>query len=274
MRIIDKTIITSLQGHSSPIPVIKYYTKNNNEEYLLSCDESKLVIIWDIQNYYNKKYTIQTNYSDIIADSLLLFNIFNNDYILLSNTGSNEFSKLYYFKQNTPFIRNINGTNQNPSYFIIPWLYNNKYYIIDCGDSVISINNMLEDETYANLKFDPESQHYGGYLYNDNYLCVSHYHNKFIRIWDLVNKVIYKQINYDDPGYGYEIIQWNNQYSIVGDDKVSFVIIDIEEGKMVKRIQIKNITSELRGLKKIKLGQLGECLIGSDKEGNISLMGL
>ena len=274
MRIIDKTIITSLQGHSSPIPVIKYYTKNNNEEYLLSCDESKLVIIWDIQNYYNKKYTIQTNYSGIIADSLLLFNIFNNDYILLSNTGSNEFSKLYYFKQNTPFIRNINGTNQNPSYFIIPWLYNNKYYIIDCGDSVISINNMLEDETYANLKFDPESQHYGGYLYNDNYLCVSHYYNKFIRIWDLVNKVIYKQINYDDPGYGYEIIQWNNQYSIVGDDKVSFVIIDIEEGKMVKRIQIKNIVSELRGLKKIKLGQLGECLIGSDKEGNISLMGL
>ena len=274
MRIIDKTIITSLQGHSSPIPVIKYYTKNNNEEYLLSCDESKLVIIWDIQNYYNKKYTIQTNYSGIIADSLLLFNIFNNDYILLSNTGSNEFSKLYYFKQNTPFIRNINGTNQNPSYFIIPRLYNNKYYIIDCGDSVISINNMLEDETYANLKFDPESQHYGGYLYNDNYLCVSHYYNKFIRIWDLVNKVIYKQINYDDPGYGYEIIQWNNQYSIVGDDKVSFVIIDIEEGKMVKRIQIKNIESELRGLKKIKLGQLGECLIGSDKEGNISLMGL
>ena len=235
MRIIDKTIITTLKGHNSPIPVIKYYTKNSNEEYLLSCDESKLLIIWDIQNFYNKKYTIQTNYSNIIADSLLLFNIFNNDYILLSNIGSNEFSKLYYFKENTPFIRNIYGTNQYSSYFIIQWLYKNKYYLIDCGNSIISINNIFEDEIYANLKIDPEGNHFGSYLYNDNYLCVSHYNQKFIRIWDLVNKVIYKQSNYDA---GYEIILWNNQYTIVGNDSLSFVIINIEEGKMVKRINI------------------------------------
>ena len=132
MRIIDKTIITSLEGHSSPIPVIKYYTKNNNEEYLLSCDESKLVIIWDIQNNYNQKYIIKSDYSGTIFDSLLLFNYNNKDYILLSSYNTNEYSKLYEFKDKTPFVKNIYETNKNSTNYMIPWLYNNKYYIIEC----------------------------------------------------------------------------------------------------------------------------------------------
>ena len=50
-------------------------------------------------------------------DSLLLFNIFNKNYILISSDNKNEYSKLYEFKDNTPFIRNIYGTNENYSYF-------------------------------------------------------------------------------------------------------------------------------------------------------------
>ena len=132
MRIKDKTIITTLKGHGTNVIVIRYYLKDNKEEYLLTCDKNKLVIIWDIQNFYNKKYTIQTKYSDNICDALLLFNIFNNDYILLSNYSKDEYSKLYEFK-----------------------------------------------ETYANLTMNPDNgYYYCGYLYNNNYLCVSDYNNK------------------------------------------------------------------------------------------------
>ena len=128
MRIKDKTIINSLKGHNNKTTVIRYYIKDNKEEYILSCDENKLIIKWDIQNNYNKKYNIQGEYSGNIYDALLLFNIFNKNYILISST--NEYSKLYEFKDNTPFIRNIYGTKENYTYFMIPWLYKNKYYII------------------------------------------------------------------------------------------------------------------------------------------------
>ena len=75
---------------------------------------------------------------------------------------------------------------------MIPWLYKNKYYIIECCNEKISINNMFENEIYANLTMDPEGSHYCGYIYKDQYLCVSDDDNKCIRIWDLMNKVIYK----------------------------------------------------------------------------------
>jgi len=111
MRINDKTIIISLKGHNNKTTVIRYYIKDNKEEYILSCDNNKLIIIWDIQNNYNKKYNIQVEYSGNIWDALLLFNIFNKNYILISSSRNNEYSKLYEFKENIPFIRNIYGTN-------------------------------------------------------------------------------------------------------------------------------------------------------------------
>ena len=188
MRIKYKTIINSLKGHNANTIVIRYYSKDNKEEYLLSSDKNKLVIIWDIQNFYNKKYTIQAQYSSDIYDALLLFNVFNKDYILLSNYSSNEYSKLYEFKENTPFVKNIHGTNDHATYFMIPLFYNNKYYLIECSVNKIYINNIFEDENYANLSMDPEGSHYCGYLYNDNFLCVSDYGQKFIRIWDLAKK--------------------------------------------------------------------------------------
>ena len=267
MRIKDKTVINSLKGHNANTIVIRYYSKDNKEEYLLSSDKNKLVIIWDIQNFYNKKYTIQAQYSSDICDALLLFNVFNKDYILLSNYSSNEYSKLYEFKENTPFVKNIHGTNDHATYFMIPWFYNNKYYLIECSDNKIYINNIFEDENYANLSMDPEGSHYCGYLYNDNFLCVSDYSQKFIRIWDLAKKVIYKQINDGtSSGCSYEIIPWNVNYSIYGCDGY-FVIININDGKMVKKIDNSNL-GEIRGIKKIKMGQLGECLICSGSSGN------
>ena len=227
MRIKDKTIITSLKGHNNKTTIIRYYIKDNEKEYILSCDCTKLVIIWDIQNFFNKKYTIQSKYNGYIYDALLLFNVFNNNYILISSTKDIEYNKLYEFKENTKFIKNIYITNEHDTYFMITWLYQNKYYIIDFSNNKISINNLFEDENYAILTMEPEGAHYRGYIFNDNYLCVNDLNHNFIRIWDLVNKVIYKQINYDASG-GYGIIPWNNIYAIVGCPSC-FVIINIEE---------------------------------------------
>ena len=143
---------------------------------------------------------------------------------------------------------------------MIPWLYKYKYDIIECCLYKISINNILEEECYANLNINPEGNHCCGYIYNDNYLCVSDYDNNCIRIWDLVNKIIYKEIKYDGSN-GREIILWNNKYTIVG-SWCCIVIINIEEGKMIKKIKLDNIY--VCGVKKMKINKLGECLIISE----------
>ena len=152
---------------------------------------------------------------------------------------------------------------------MIPWLNKNKYYIIECCNNKISINNMLEDECYANLTMNPDGPHYCGYIYNDNYLCVSDYNNNCIRIWDLVNKIIYKEIEYEGR-YGREIIPWNNKYTILGCYD-GIVIINIEEGK-IRKIEIDNIY--VRGVKKMKINKLGECLIIADSNYNIKLLSI
>ena len=85
---------------------------------------------------------------------------------------------------------------------------------------------------------------------------------KTIRIWDLVNKLIYKQINYDAK-YGYEIIQWKNNYAIVRCQSC-FVIIDIEKSKIVKKVTLYITNNCLFPIREIKISQLGECLICSD----------
>ena len=269
MRIRDKTIITSLKGHSGSIYVIKYYQKENKEEYILSSDNKCLVIIWDIQNYYSKKYSIQST-NGRLFDALLLFNVFNKDYILLPSYETNNFSKLYEFTENTPFIKNIYGTNENDCMCAVPWFYNNKYYIIQSSDDFIIINNLFENENYAKLSMGKSPNQYYSCLYKKNFLCVTSRDAKYVRIWDLVNKVIYKQIDYEALyNGGYEIVHWNDKYSIVGAD-TQIVIMDIEKGeKVIKVVEGKNIV----GVKKIKLNNLGECLITSGYE-NISLFHL
>ena len=271
MTLKDKAIIKSVKGHDTKVLVIRYFTKEEKEEYLLSCDDNKIAIIWDIQNNYNKKYTVKEKYFGSIFDAVLVFNVLHKDCLILSSANSNEYSKLYELKEDnqSKFVKNIYGTNKNNTNYIIPWKYNNKNYIIELCDKKITINNLLEDEIYANLSEDPEGFHYSGYLYNDNYLCVGDGRNNFVRIWDLVKKCVYKQINFDGSN-AYEIVNWNNSYVMIG-CKGCFVVVDIEEGKMTKKVMLDNTSNYCRGLKRIKMIQLGECLIGSDESNNIRL---
>ena len=47
--LLDNKIILSLKGHKNHIRIIRYFiNKNNYNEYLISGDNDKIVIIWDI----------------------------------------------------------------------------------------------------------------------------------------------------------------------------------------------------------------------------------
>ena len=76
LRIKDRKIIHYLKHHKTKVSVIRYFIQNKyNKEYLLSCDESRLVCCWDISTY-DLIDSIYTNYSGYIWDALILFNIF------------------------------------------------------------------------------------------------------------------------------------------------------------------------------------------------------
>ena len=101
--------------------------------------------------------------------------------------------------------------------YLLSWYNkkNNKYYIIQFSYEII-INNLLEDELYSELKQEPETDHFSGFIYykdNNDYLCSSS-DNGYINIWDLYNKNIFKVINTNNCLL-YHIIQRNNKYIIV-----------------------------------------------------------
>ena len=53
-NLINNHLITSLSGHNNKIFTIRYFINNKNKnEYLISADHNKIVIIWDITNNYN-----------------------------------------------------------------------------------------------------------------------------------------------------------------------------------------------------------------------------
>ena len=265
MRLTDNTIVHFLKKHTGKVTVINYYKKNNDNEYLLSCDLNKLVVIWEIQNNFNIKSSIQEEYVGVIWDAHLLLDLNNKDYILLSSGKKEEFIKLYELKDNNCyFIKNIFGTKENSTNYMIPWFYNFKYYVINFYND-ISIHNIFENECYAKLTVE-KSSYFCGFIYNKNYLCANDRTNNLLRIWDLINKNVVKEIKYDGE-LGREIIQWNNTYTIIA-CKYSVIIINLEKGEMISKISIKRC---IGGVKKIFLDRAGECLIVSDFNNTILL---
>lgn len=262
VKIKDKELIKSLKGHDNIVTVIKYYKQNNKKDYILSCDKNKKVIIWDIQNDFEQKYIINEKYIGLIWDALILFDVFNNNYILLSS-GKNECSKLYEFKNNTPLIKQFDQSKNNGTEFIIHWKYENNHYIIECQVNRIFIYNLFEEN--QNFIFNTTGKHRSGLLFRNIFLLTSYNDNNIIRIWDLTKKQLINEIKHNESKNGYDIISWNNEFIIFATD--SRIYIDnIEEAKPVA-----NISKQVIGIKKIKIKGLEECLICSDNSGNIGL---
>ena len=113
-NLINNQLKTSLSGHNNHIRTIRYFINNKNKnEYLISADYNKIVIIWDITNNYNIKYKINTKYGDDIYSCLLIFPHNSDDNYIITSTGNNSgkdedsATKLYSLN-NGNFIKYIN----------------------------------------------------------------------------------------------------------------------------------------------------------------------
>jgi WD40 repeat protein len=277
--LINNEKIKSLPGHKNHIRTIRYFINNKNKnEYLISADDNKIVIIWDITNNYNIKYNINTKYGDDIYSCLLIFPHNSDDNYIITSTfnksGKDEDSatKLYSLN-NGNFIKYINNTNNNAIYYLLSWYNkrNNKYYIIQFSYKKIIINNLLEDELYSELINEPEDNHFSGFIYykdNNDYLCSSS-SNGYINIWDLYNKKIYKTINTNGCKLAH-IIEWNKKYIIVADyNNKSFKIIDIDDESIYNIIT--DHKDRLKCVKKVNHPKFGESLLSAAEDKTIKL---
>ena len=268
-RIIDKQLIFYLKGHETKVSVIKYFIKNNNYEYLLSCDENKVVICWSLETY-NMQFKINTNIKGYIWDATVLFNISINkfDFCIIPSNSDEECSRIYDFNSNNKLLGVMRQTVTNKTNYLIPWCYNNNYYLIECCNSKISINNILKSENYANLEKSPEGMHCCGYIYKNIFLCVTDYNNNFLRIWNLVSKSVAKEISFEGS-LCYGITPWNDDFSIITTSE-GLLVLDINKGLLAKKITNKKINS-LCGIQKINSDDYGECIICSNQFGVIAL---
>ena len=281
-QLLYNKLVLSLYGHTNNVTSIRYFFNNKSyDEYLISADSDKIVIIWDITKNYEMKYKINTFYSKhgLIYSCLLVFpNNQNDDYIITSIDSCEHFdnektSTKIYSLNNGEFIKDIKNTSDVDIYYLLSW-YNKidkNFYIIQLGNRKIIISNLLNDELYS-LSHEPEHCHNHGLIYskdNTDYLC-STSANGYINIWDLYKKSLFKCF-YIKNSYLMTIIEWNYKYIIVADYRNNgYKIIDKEKGKVIS--DIKNIHNEgVICIKKIFHPNYGESLFTSAREDTIKL---
>ena len=170
------------------------------------------------------------------------------------------------------FVKNILNRKLNQIKYLLLWQNkkNNKYYIIQVCNYKVLINNLMEDEIYAQLTSENEGKHNSAFLYSikdNDYLCCSS-NIGYIDIWDLYNKKLYNVIN-TNKCVLMHIIEWNNKYSIVADMlNNSFKIVDLEKFENILDIgEHKNV----RCVKKIYHPKFGESLLTAGKDNSIKL---
>ena len=265
MNIVERKIIKSLSGHYRMTSVIKYYFNKIEEEYILSCDINSKAIIWDVAKDFEIKYIFRMRDIGLIKDAVLLFDIYKKNYLVISRYNKQEYTKLYELSDNTPCIKEIYKTKKNITNQIIPWIYNNKYYIIELCCGYISIKNILEKESYTDLNIEDDDVYLSGFIYKDNQLITNISNKKQVLFLDLIIKNKIKIISYQKSGYS--LCYWNEKYSIIIGN--SLQIINMEKKEVVKDNDIKR---NFYAFKKIKCPLLGEALIVTDDRKSLDLL--
>ena len=225
----------SLEGHKSPIIMVKnFYDKNNDQNFLMTSDNNYLVIIWKIINEKSViiKKTITTKYNYEIFCGLILFNPKN--IFILSSNDTNVCSIEYDFISGE-FKRNIYGTENNKTYYILEY---NDFIIELCNDKIGFYNLLEEKDIYEINNEETKGRNNHGCIIKD-LLFVSNYSYGKIIVVDLINKNIKNIINTKSNDNIYSLIQWNCNYIIISDIKNNSInIIDIKQMKIINCIKV------------------------------------
>ena len=278
------SLVASLKGHKNEIFSIRYFINEvTKDEYIISSDIEKNVIVWNIHDNFKKEFNCKIDYSySCHIYSCIITNIQQFNYVITSsyaNSSNKKDAKMdctkMYSLMNKDFIKNIYNTESNCTRYMLSW-YNDSdenTYIIELCDSKISINNLLKQKNYCIFKSEFSNEEYlTGFLYNkdeNDYLITGSW-NGYVRIWDLDEKT---QINFiqTENVELYNIIPWSEKCAVIAYKFLNRIkIMDIKYFEIVTEIECNKLNG-IKCIKKIIHPLYGQCLISCSENGEINL---
>ena len=276
----NNKLISSLKGHKKSITMVRYFTGDNNKEYLISADINPVVIIWDISDKKVIYYKIKLQYKNWIYSCCILV-LKDYDYAITSSCGVGN-TKVYLLKnKKAKFLKNMHNSKSNNVYYLMTW-YNVKdknYYLIEFCKRKIVVNNIEQNIVYTIFGENESGFTYmNGFIYtpemntDNNYkdYLFSNTNNGYIYIWDLYEKNLVFNIFINNCLIN-NIIQWNKNIIILSDlNKNSIKIVLIDYGIVISDIYSQHDIGILC-IKKIFHPIYGESLLSSGQDGSIKL---
>jgi len=279
----SKEIINKLKGHKERILSLKIFkNEKTKNEYLISVDTGNIIILWDIQNKFNKIFQKHINYYEpytFIYSTLIIF-AEKNTWIVASSIIEKNKTLIIEQNKDDHFIE-ITESENIPVYCLCYWFNEDAeeekdvHNIIQCGKNTILITKFPSNKTYLKIKTEEKYMYNSGGLVfksqNKDMLAVSSC-SGLILIIDLINKNIVKKIEIENV-HIFSFIKWNENYLLVNDMRNrQIIILDI---KKEYKIVSKNFIPEMEFdafMKKIMHPIYGESILTSGKNFKIKLL--
>ena len=260
----QKFIKTLLNAHTSLILIIKYYCpKFMKKEIILSSSNAPdyCVKIWDIKNWtcilnFNKIY----DKGNMLAVCLQFDEFQKESYIFTSN----DFGPIKIWGFNGKFIKNINKSENNETYFLDTY-YDDlllKYFLI-CGEMKCCKSYELNTHQLFRTYLDNTScaEHTSAFI-NKNGNTVELVECEFygyIRIWNFRSGDLIKKIEVCKRIPLVSMCLWNKNYLLASCVDYTIKLIDFKNYAFIKSFNGHN--NEVSTIKKIMHPTYGECLI-------------
>lgn len=234
-------------AHEVGIYTVKYY-EHYVTDIILTSSVGNEVKLWNYSNCSNI-LTIKNifNGNSYVFSSAILFD--NNTFYILC-VGKNDFIKIYNSTGN--MVKTIGDNDEFRRYIEISEIDENKY-IITGGDKGITAFSYPSFSKYHCFKEekDTSNHNYAKIIkINDVYNLIDVGESNQIRLWDFLQKTLIKSITSDSTNILGGFMSVNNKYLIIGSWDKEIKVFDVEDGKIVKKIN--KHTSYVMGIKAIK----------------------
>jgi len=262
-------LLKKIKVEINDISSIKHYLDTNNNKDILITTSVKTIKLYDINNKFNIISNIQYIGDDkgALTSSCLLCNELNKTNYIIS-AGANHYIKVYDF--NGKFLRNFE--DKVLSNVIEPYYdkKTNQYYIVNANYDNVKSYIFETGKIYKTYQKGDKTAHFFMLIkeLKNKTIIIESGNNGYIKFWDFHSGNLILGIRLE-----YELLSglclWDDNYLLCGDWRKKINLIDLKEGKCIKRIE--GHYNYVCRIEKINHPLYGICLLSNDYDGNLIL---
>ena len=265
-------------AHSSYISSLQYYfEKYNNQEIIMSLSYlDNNLKIWTFKNW-QCLINAKNFYSFGYLYSANIFNYKKKDYFIISNFANNNSDyihrlKVYNFKgRQYKLNQTINDSNYN-TLLVKTFMYQNKLFIVSCGDEIIRSYNFDRNELYKkyddNIKMNCKIFSFIIFNKEEKVRIISSCDDKNIRTWNFIIGELLNKIEIDCFKLR-GINLYDEKYLLVGCGDNTIKLVDLENSLILKSVEghVKKVTT----IKIENIKNIGKCIFSHGYDDKIIL---